>query len=100
MEKNAMFRYDNLTCYSLSLHWDNIPKENERIKSFILYKKEGGDHYLTNLFYFEKIYECTNEKCYEVKNLKPYTKYAFKLEIKKEESNDTKKESIESKILR
>ena len=79
------------TCCSVELHWNYNSKENEVIKSYKIYQKEGGNHYLTNYWYFQEIYSGTNT-CLEINNLKQNQNYTFKLEV-------IKKDSTESKII-
>ena len=75
---NRDFYYDNLTCCSLTLHWQKIPNDNIVYK---LEQKEGGNNIITNLFCFEEIYN-GHDNIFEVFNLKPNQLYTFKLTFK------------------
>lgn len=87
MVENITFECKNITCCSLELNWFY---KSSTINSYKIYQKEGGDHYLTNLWYFEVIYEGKDIKL-EIRNLKPNQEYTFKLEINTKESRETKK---------
>lgn len=43
------FYYDNLTCCSLTLHWEKSPNDNIVYK---LEQKEGMNNIITNYFFF------------------------------------------------
>ena len=82
MSEDIIFEAKNITCCSLELHWEYNSKEKDCIDSYTIYQKEGGNHYLTNYWYFQKVYE-GQETNYEVINLKQQQNYTFKLEINK-----------------
>ena len=88
MEEKIVFECSNITCSYLDLHW-NYKSDQNSIKSYKIYQKEGGDHYLTNYWYFQQVYEGKDTNL-EIKNLKPNTNYTFKLEINLEDSYETK----------
>ena len=88
MEEKIVFECTNITCSYLDLHW-NYKSDQNSIKSYKIYQKEGGDHYLTNYLYFKLVYEGKDTNL-EIKNLKPNTNYTFKLEINLEDSYETK----------
>ena len=88
MEEKIVFECTNITCSYLDLHW-NYKSDQNSIKSYKIYQKEGGDHYLTNYWYFQQVYEGKDTNL-EIKNLKPNTNYIFKLEINLEDSYETK----------
>ena len=86
MVENITFECKNITCCSLELNWFY---KSSTINSYKIYQKEGGNHYLTNYWYFQVIYEGKDTKL-EIRNLKPNQEYTFKLEINTKESRETK----------
>ena len=86
MVENITFECKNITCCSLELNWFY---KSSTINSYKIYQKEGGNHYLTNYWYFQVIYEGKDKKL-EIRNLKPNQEYTFKLEINTKESRETK----------
>ena len=80
MDDEIIFEVKNISCFSLELHWKFNSKEKNCIDSYKIYQKEGGDHYLTNYWYFTQIYEGKDTNI-EIKNLKKEQQYTFKLEI-------------------
>ena len=84
------FKPENVSCFSLELHWSYNSKEKNDIDNYKIYQKEGGDHYFTNYLYFEQIYEGKKTDL-KIKNLKQNQQYTFKLEIiRKEKKSLTK----------
>lgn len=84
------FKPENVSCFSLELHWSYNSKEKNDIDNYKIYQKEGGDHYFTNYLYFEQIYEGKKTDL-KIKNLKQDQQYTFKLEIiRKEKKSLTK----------
>ena len=98
MAEDIIFESKNITCCSLELHWKYNSKEKDCIYSYKVYQKEGGDHYLTNYWYFQEVYKGQDTN-YEAINLKQDQNYTFKLEIIKNESVVTSK-NIGAKTLK
>ena len=92
------FIYQNLTCYSLELHWRLKNGENNALNNYKyeLSQKEGSDNMITNLIYFKTIYKGKNNN-YEVVDLKPNQEYTFKLNVEIEgKSVDQKKITVKT----
>lgn len=83
MAESITFEAKNINCFSLELNWSGCKSNN--VDSYKIYQKEGGNHYITNYWYFQKIYEGKNTHL-EITNLKQNQNYTFKLEINGNES--------------
>jgi len=92
------FYYENLSFFSVELHWKNKYKykNSSDLYEYELYQKEGGNNFFTNFFLFKKIYEGGNTN-YKVTKLNPGETYTFKLNIiKNKESFEEKKITIKT----
>ena len=74
-EDNKPFFASNISCISLDLHWLPIKKENQDPESYEIFMKKTGIFSSYNSIYKG------NETKFKVVDLKPETKYNFKLKI-------------------
>ena len=88
------FYIKSITCCTIELNWKDYNSEENDADSYEyeLYQKEGGDHFISNIIYFKKIYQGVNNN-YEALRLKSNETYTFKLLVKLD-----KKEIEEKKI--
>ena len=51
-----------VTCCTIELNWEDYNYEENDANSYEyeLYQKEGGDHFISNIIYFKKIYQGVN----------------------------------------